>query len=189
MESKRFNPAKIEKLNNPERLKELPVSFIATQAGLVEPEVIVDLGAGTGLYSRAFAELFAHSIIYALDISSVMVEWMVEHVVPRYPRIKPLVMDDGIVPLENESVDFLLMVNLHHEIDDAETTVREAHRVMKKGAGIAISDWRKEEMEIGPSMAIRVDEREVADDLKRRGFRDIRTFNQFRYNYLLIARR
>jgi ubiquinone/menaquinone biosynthesis C-methylase UbiE len=189
MESKRFNPAKLAKLNNPERLKELPISFMAAQAKLNDPRVIVDLGAGTGLYSRAFAEMFTNCTIYALDVSSVMVEWMVEHVVPRYPRIKPLVMDDGIVPLENESVDFLLMVNLHHEIDDAEATVREAHRVMKKGAGIAISDWRKEEMEIGPSMAIRVDEREVADDLKRRGFRDIRTFNQFRYNYLVIARR
>lgn len=189
MASKRFNPAKLEKLNNPERLSELPVSFIATRAGLVEPEVIVDLGAGTGLYSRAFAELFTNSIIYALDVSSVMVEWMAEHVVPRYPRIKPLIMDDGVVPLEDESVDFLLMVNLHHEIDDAEATVREAHRVLKKGAAIAISDWRKEEMEIGPSVAIRVDERQVADDLKRNGFRDIRTFNQFCYNYLVIARR
>ena len=187
MSQKRFNPAKLDKLNNPERIAELPLSFLSDKAALNDPQVIIDLGAGTGLFSRALVDYFPHCTIYAYDVSEVMVDWMHANVVPNYPRVVPRLMTDGQVGEADGFADFLLMVNLHHEIDDPLITLQESYRLVKAGGSIAISDWRKEEMDKGPSVKIRVDSKEVKHQLQEVGFFDITIYDEFRYNYLVIG--
>jgi len=50
-----FNPKKLEKLNNPDRLKAIPPEFIWGKLNLVDPRYLLDLGAGTGMFSIAFS--------------------------------------------------------------------------------------------------------------------------------------
>ncbi|THB79101.1 MAG: class I SAM-dependent methyltransferase [Desulfobulbaceae bacterium] len=187
MSGKCFNPAKLEKLNNPERIAELPMSFLCDKAALSDPQVIIDLGAGTGLFSRALVDYFPHCTVYAYDVSKVMVDWMQANVVPHYPRVVPRLMADGQVDAADGFADFLLMVNLHHEIDNPLKTLQESYRLVKTGGSIAISDWRKEEMDKGPSVKIRVDAMEVKHQLQEVGFLDITVYDDFRYNYLVIG--
>ena len=66
---KKFNPQKLDKLNNPERLKTIPPDVIIRKLNIIDCQNIVDIGAGTGLFSRAFSKLFKNSIVYALDVS------------------------------------------------------------------------------------------------------------------------
>lgn len=187
MSGKRFNPAKLAKLNNPERIAELPASFLQEKAALVEPQVVIDLGAGTGLFSRALADYFPHCTVYAYDISEVMVNWMQHNVVPDYPRVIPRLMADGQVPEADGMADFLLMVNLHHEIDNPLATLEESFRLVKAGGAIAISDWRKEKMAHGPSEKIRVSAAVVQHQLQDVGFLKVKIYTEFRYNYLVIG--
>lgn len=189
MSNNRFNPEKLEKLNNPDRIKEMPIDFMSEKAGLNKPQVIIDLGAGTGLFSKALADYHSGCQIYACDISQVMVDWMSENVKPNYENIYPMLMDDAKVHLNDEVADFLLMVNLHHEIDKHEYTVQEAYRLIKKGGSIAISDWRKEEMPKGPSIEIRVDSSEIKQQLEDAGFTQVQIFTEFRHNYLVVAKK
>lgn len=189
MSNKRFNPAKLEKLNNPDRVKELPIDFLSHKAGLENPKVIIDLGAGTGLFSKALAEFHKTSTVYAFDVSPVMVDWMKENVAPDFDRVVPRLMDDASIDMDDEVADFLLMVNLHHEIDNPINTIAESYRLIKRGGSIAISDWRKEEMEKGPSFDIRVSPDEIKSQLEDVGFTEVQIFDQFRFNYLVVARK
>ena len=87
MGSKRFNPKKLEKLNNPERVIEVPVATILKRAGIKNPGVVIDLGAGTGLFSKEIAGFYNQCKIYACDISEVMIEWMNNNITGKYQNI------------------------------------------------------------------------------------------------------
>jgi ubiquinone/menaquinone biosynthesis C-methylase UbiE len=187
MEEKRFNPANLERLNNPEREKEFPLDVILYKTKIELPEVIVDLGAGTGFFSIPFAEEFPDSRIYACDISDKMVNWLKENVASKYKNIIPLKMDDSKVPLNSSTADFLFMVNLHHELDNPEETLMECHRLLKSKGKIAISDWRKEIMDHGPSIEIRYEPDEVKAQLLNTGFQNIIIDINFPNNFLIIA--
>ncbi len=184
---KRFDPKKLRKLNNPEREKIFPVDFVAQKTGLKDPGVIIDYGAGTGFFSVRFIGKYSRSRIYAVDISDVMVEWMDENIAPQYSSITPVLMQDNRVPLEDSCADFLFMVNLHHELDEPVKALEESHRLLKPGGTIAISDWKKEEMDRGPSIEIRYKTEDVEGELKDAGFLNIRTYTDLPDNFLIIA--
>lgn len=189
MEEKRFNPGKLEKLNNPIRLKEFPTDYILKLTGLANPKVIIDLGAGTAFFSAPFARLFPDCKIYTCDISDIMIDWMEKNIVPQYDNIFPMKMTGNQVPLENNVADFIFMVNLHHELDSPEETLRECYRLLRTGGTIAISDWRKEKTEQGPSYDLRCEPDEVGLQLKSTNFDEITEYTDFPNNFLVIAKK
>ncbi|HLF35253.1 MAG TPA: methyltransferase domain-containing protein [Cyclobacteriaceae bacterium] len=187
MEGKRFDPAKLHKLNNPERLKELPVARILELAKVERPEVIIDLGAGTGLFSIELAKIYPGSKIYACDISNIMINWMNEHIMMKYENIIPLRMEEYQVPLKDGIADFLLMINLHHELDEPVKTLTECHRILKPNGRLAISDWKKDRTEHGPPAEIRCDPGEIKEQLLNAGFNQINIHMEFVNNFLIAA--
>lgn len=187
MEERRFDPKKLEKLNDPERVLIFPPQLIIERANLDHPRTMIDLGAGTGFFSVQFAKFFKDCKIYAYDISEVMVDWMKENIVPENGNIIPQLMEDSQIQLEDQVADFLYMVNLHHELYNPEKTLAECHRLLKPSGKIAISDWRKEETGRGPSVEIRYEPDKVVDQLMNAGFKHIEVFDDLPQNFLIIA--
>ena len=58
MNDKRFDPKKLHKLNNPDRLLDLPPQYIWDKLNLqlTGADTFVDIGAGTGFFSIPFAD-------------------------------------------------------------------------------------------------------------------------------------
>ncbi|QGY46053.1 methyltransferase domain-containing protein [Maribellus comscasis] len=189
MEQKRFNPAKLERLNNPERSKIFPVDSIVKLTNIENPEVIIDLGAGTAFFSIPFARLYKSCKIYACDISEIMVDWMAKNIVPEYGNIYPMKISDNQIPLNDNIADLIFMVNLHHELDDPEGTLKECYRLLKPNGVIVISDWKKEDMEHGPSLELRYEPYEVKEQLLGTGFYEIQDYMDFPNNFLVTAKK
>lgn len=189
MEEKKFNPQKLDRLNNPERLKDFPTDFVIKQTLLNNPEVIIDIGAGTGFFSIPFAKKFNACSIYACDISDIMLNWMKENIVNQHKNIIPTKMDENKVSLEDNIADFLFMVNLHHELESPEKMLKECYRLLKSEGTIAISDWRKEQSERGPSVELRYKQNDVVSQLVRAGFQEVQSFTDFPNNFLVIAKK
>lgn len=189
MEEKRFNPAKLDKLNDPSRLKDFPVDFIMSHLWVRNPKTMVDIGAGTGFFSKHFAQQFPNSVIYALDISEVMINWMNKNIVNDYKNIIPLQMDDNMTHLQDQIADLVFMVNLHHELYHPDLMLKESYRILNSNGNIAISDWRKEATEQGPPRDIRLEPEQVEDQLKMAGFRNIQAFTNFPNNFLIIGQK
>jgi len=84
MNEKKFDPQKLQKLNNPQRLIDIPPDFVRAKLNTAKPAVLVEIGAGTAFFSIAFLQVFKPSTIYACDLSEVMINWVKENVSPKY---------------------------------------------------------------------------------------------------------
>jgi ubiquinone/menaquinone biosynthesis C-methylase UbiE len=102
--------------------------------GNPDPKVIVDVGAGTGLFACRFADLAPEAQIYAIDTEPVMVRWMLTHrPLHLCDRLHPRVGRESAIPLGSGEADLAVMINLHHELVDPLSTYRDVLRVLRIG--------------------------------------------------------
>lgn len=186
MENK-FDPKKLKKLNNPERLKDISPEYIWKKLQIVNPTVLVDIGAGTGFFTVPFLQYLENGKIYACDLSEIMIDWMKNNVCIKHPGVLPVKMEENTVPLENGIADLVYMINLHHELDNPEKILQESQRLLKSTGSIFIVDWKKEDMSEGPPTHIRCSVAQVKDELEGAQFRNIRIFDEMKKHFLVIA--
>ncbi|MFW6180878.1 MAG: class I SAM-dependent methyltransferase [Spirochaetota bacterium] len=183
----KFDPEKYRTLNDPRRLEDIPVGRLWESMGLRDPRVLVDIGAGTGLFSRAFAAYVPGGTVYACDISETMVEWMKQNVCPGYPNIVALRMRPSSVPLADRIADAVYMINVHHELDAPGETLREAFRLLKEGGRLCIVDWKKAPMPEGPPLHARCAPEEVERQAARAGFKAVTAYDELPKHFLVVA--
>ncbi len=165
-----FDSKKLEKLNNPTRINAINPDFIWELLKLKNPKVLVDIGAGTGIFSIEFSKKIDNSTIYACDISDVMINWMNENIIPSNPSIKTVLLNDSSLPIDNTAADLVFMITLHHELDNPKSILNESYRILKKGGKILIVDWKKNDFKQGPPQDIRVKPENVKVQLEECGF-------------------
>ncbi len=188
MTDKKFNPKQIEKLNNPKRYDIHNPELIWETLGLENPEVLIDVGAGTGFFSKPFADKIPDGKVYACDTSEVMLEWLKENLSSEYEdRILPMKTEENSIDLGDKIADLVFMIMLHHELDDPLLMLQEAKRLLKSGGKIMIVDWKKEEMPVGPPLELRIEADVIEDQLRQTGFSDIVQHNVLPLNSFLVA--
>jgi SAM-dependent methyltransferase len=189
--SRRFDPSRLQRLNNPERLRDIPPDLIWSRLAMppLKEATFVEVGAGTGFFSRQFLDYTGGGRVFACDVSPVMVDWMRENVTEEYPDVIPMLMEDNLIPLEDSSADLVYSINLHHELDDPAAMLREARRLLKDSGKLFIADWRREPMQRGPRLEIRYETEEVRDQLAKSGFSVMETFEGLPMQFLIVARR
>ncbi len=187
MHDKKFNPKKLKKLNNPERLNDTPPGLIWSRLKLDHSDVLVDIGAGTGFFSVPFVNLTKTGKIYACDISDIMLDWMKEHICPKNKNVIPVKMEENHVELPSGAADLVFMINLHHELSDPERLLKECARLLKKGGKVAVIDWKKEEMEQGPPLEIRCIPTDVKKQMERAGLRRLESYHDMTKHFLVFG--
>lgn len=191
MSGHRFDPAKLDRLNDVARLDDLVPDLVWSAFAAPDARVVVEPGAGTGMFAREFAaRMMPGGTLYAADISSDMIAWMTEHLqLAGGTQIVPLQADATSLPLENASADLVYMINLHHELDDIPASLAEAFRVLAPGGRIGIVDWKKEPTPKGPPMEHRVAADDIAAQLTAAGFGAATAHPVLRYHSVVTATR
>ncbi|MGV8083137.1 MAG: class I SAM-dependent methyltransferase [Coriobacteriia bacterium] len=186
----KFDLAKLEKLNDPGRLVDIDPVRMWDALGNPDPRVIVEIGAGTGLFSATFAEKAPQATVYAVDIEPTMIEWVTEHRVEAFGgRLVPVLGEESRVPLADEIADLVFMVNVHHEFADPAATYAEALRLLAPGGQVLAVDWAPVESPKGPPLEIRVTAEELARFLSEAGFVDVVVHEPLRWHSLVTGRR
>jgi len=173
-DDRKFDPARAERLNDPKRLELLVPEVMWSVAAVTAPHVIVDIGAGSGLVSVAFARLAPDATVYAADVSAEMLAYLVAHLPDDVRgRVFPILSEEARVPLGDGIADLVTMVTLYHELDDPAATLRDAHRLLAPDERLLVVDWTKEQTASGPPVAHRVTGVEIATAVAAAGFEDV----------------
>lgn len=186
----KFNVAQLERLNDEGRFDSLPPEVMWRALGDPSPRAIVDIGAGTGLFSCRFAEMAPGAQVYAVDTEPTMVRWMLEHR-PQYlcERLHPVLGQETVVPVGTGEADLAVMINLHHELADPRATYREALRVLRIGGQLLVADWAPSDEQAGPPQHVRASRGLIAGMLSVVGFESVVAHTDLPRHSLLTARK
>ena len=137
---------------------------------LAPDAVVADIGAGTGYFSVRLANMLPRGRVYAVDIEPDMVRYLAERA-KREKRVNMVaVAGEPGDPKLPAGVDLVLMVDVHHHIDDRVRYFRALRDSLKPGARVAIIDFRPD-APMGPPRSARLPAEAVIDELKQAGYR------------------
>jgi len=110
----------------------------------LQPQSILDIGCGTGFFTRLLAEKYKKAHIYASDIS----ETMVCHTQQQFPRRMPwqrkyhhAVSDAVALPFKKASFDLVTSNLAMQWVPEAQAMMQEMRRVLKPGGLILFSTF------------------------------------------------
>ena len=168
----KFDVSNKNKLDNEWRREHLPATTTLERLGLTQEDTVADIGCGIGYFSIPAAEIVGkRSKVFALDTAEEMldeVEKRTAHV--SVDNIVTIRTGEYDLILPDETVTFALLVNVLHEIEDKTRFLREIHRVLKPGGRLAVIEWDKRPMEMGPSMDHRIAREDAIREVKTCGF-------------------
>lgn len=186
-----FDPKEMAKLDNPERSAMLPAKTLLMKCGLKTADYMLDFGAGTGFFAIPASSIVGpEGMIYAVDISELMLMELSKRVQEKRIRNIVFILEDGNpLPIEDKSIDFILLAFVFHEFEYREIVLKELRRVLKRFGKIVIFEWKKIKTEKGPPVEDRIDEVELNDALEKAGFTVQRVLNLNDSHYGVVGNR
>jgi ubiquinone/menaquinone biosynthesis C-methylase UbiE len=150
--AEQFDPSHASKLENPERLVELPPAKLIGLLRLTGAETVVDFGAGAGMYSLPIAEALPHGTLYAVDEQQVLLDQLRLKLSerPLAGRVRPLLTVENHVPLPDGAGDRVLMINVLHHIFDEPTALAEVGRLLRPGGLLVLAEFARMDRPVGP---------------------------------------
>jgi ubiquinone/menaquinone biosynthesis C-methylase UbiE len=162
--------------------------------GLKRDTVMLDVACGVGKYSVAASEIIGYEgVIYAVDLWEEGINSLKQTVAEKgIKNIRPILGDvSKYIPLEDRSIDVVLMATVLHDLIEVNTekgTLNEVKRVLRPGGRLVIIEFKKIEGPPGPPVAIRLSPEETEKIVSGYGFKDEKVVDVGPYNYVSLFR-
>lgn len=187
-ESRKFDPARAPLLDSAERDAFLPDGTLVDLLELTGTETVLDYGAGSGRVALAAAGRLGDGKVIAVDESPEMLALLRERVADAV-NIEVVAIHDNAVPLDDESVDRILAINVLHEVR-GENALAEMHRLLSPTGLLLVADWDRERPSPpGPPAHLRYSRSEAAEECAAAGFEVQPIDAELPYHFVLSARR
>ena len=150
---------------------------------------VADIGAGTGLFTRLFAETVGRrGKVYAVDISRPFIDNILR--MPRKKNQAPIV---GIVNSPTDtllppgSIDLAFISDTYHHFEAPEPTMKSIHRALRPKGLLVVIDFKREPGKSSPWVIehVRGGKAETIAEIERAGFKLIEDRDFLRDNYFL----
>ena len=149
---------------------------------------VADLGAGTGYFSHHLARAVGtHGTVFAVDVEPNLVVHLRERAErEQTENVVPVLASTNDARLPPGRVDFVLIVDTYHHIDDRLHYLVRLKRALSKGGRVAIVEWQKRELPVGPEMEHKVARELVVDEMTSAGYRLVGEPEVLPYQYVLV---
>jgi ubiquinone/menaquinone biosynthesis C-methylase UbiE len=187
----KFDPQKIEKLEDPKRLKIFAPDSLFKKFQLNNFNYVLDFGVGSGFYLPYLLKILRpNGKIYALDIQKELLDYAKEKG-KKFDWVEKvdfvLVKEKDSLPFEENFFDFVYLAFTLHELEDPIFTLQEIKRVLKEGGKLLIIDWNKEQRDMGPPPSEVFSYKEIEIFLKSLDFKILEAKENYLYIYIFLA--
>jgi ubiquinone/menaquinone biosynthesis C-methylase UbiE len=165
----KFDIKNIEKLDNPERRRTMPPEEILEKFNIKDDGVLLDVGCGIGYFTIPAARFLKNNKAVGIDIMPEILD-IAREKAEKISNIEFKVSKEYSFPLENESVKYVFISNVIHEVEDRELYLKEVRRVLEEGGYLLIIDWEKKETKMGPPIHERISKDEMKELCIKSGF-------------------
>jgi ubiquinone/menaquinone biosynthesis C-methylase UbiE len=134
----------LERTNRDEEEKtELLIEVLDVQPG----EIVADLGAGTGYFTRRLAKKVGErGVVYAVDIQQEMLDLLTNKLAGlQISNVRPVLGTVADPKLPPASVDTVLMVDVYHEFSHPHEMMQAICNALKPGGRVAFVEFRRED--------------------------------------------
>ena len=179
----------VERFENPDRLRWQKPDLVIQKLGDLSSKTIADIGAGTGYFAFPLAELAGK--VLAIDIDQRFLDLINKK---NEALEKPLPIETRLVTehdplLMPGETDVVLVANTYHHIMERTEYFRAVREKLATNGLLAIVDFKKEELPVGPPVDIKLSPGSVVDELDDAGFSNISVDTQsLEYQYIILAR-
>lgn len=151
--AEKFHPHHADRLENPERLVELPPENVLRLLALTGAETVVDFGAGTGMYTLPVAQALPDGHVVAVDEHDELLDYLRDKLtraaVPE-GRVIMVATKENRVPLSDGGADRVLAINVLHHIWDEPAALDELRRLLRPGGRLVVVEFAKMDRPVGP---------------------------------------
>ena len=131
----------IDHMERPERLERIHVDRVVRTLQLAPGSAVADIGAGSGLFTRAMAKQVAPGVVHAVDINPNLLTH-----IERSAQEAGLTNIQTILAAEDdprlpEILDLVFICDTLHYIENPEQYLRELHAHVRPGGRVAIIDF------------------------------------------------
>jgi ubiquinone/menaquinone biosynthesis C-methylase UbiE len=164
-----------------------PAELVAA-LGLARGSVVADLGAGTGyLSSRLAAAVGPEGTVLAVETEpNLVVHLRARAEREKTPNVVPVLASPAEARLPVGLVDLILVVDTYHHFDDRRTYLRALRRFLRPSGRVAIVDWQKRELPVGPAMDHKLPREQVLEEMRASGYRLAAEHTMLPYQYFLV---
>jgi ubiquinone/menaquinone biosynthesis C-methylase UbiE len=141
-----IGPGSADWLERSDREEEQKPDEIIRKMALKNGDVVADIGAGTGYFTRRLAKAVAPSgRVYAVDIQPEMLSHLRENMEKAGARNVVVILGETDDPkLPRESLDWILLVSTYHEMQQPKASLAKMREALKPSGKVALVESRLE---------------------------------------------
>jgi len=187
----KFNPKNKHKLDNPERRKAMPPKETLEKLMLLEGDKVADVGCGIGYFTIPASEIVGTTgKVYAIDTSLEMLACLSEEIKDNsFENIELIKAEEYSAKLKDNSLDFILISYVIHEIEDKGKFLESYLHKLKSGGRLAIIEWKKVESKSGPPFNHRIGLEELSKLLTDHNIKLLKEIELSGNHYGIIAKK
>jgi ubiquinone/menaquinone biosynthesis C-methylase UbiE len=163
---------------------------IVEASGVSPGMVVADIGAGTGLFTRLFAErVGVEGRVYAVDISRPFIENIIKSARDHgFTNVEGVVNNHKDVALRPDSIELAFMVDTYHHFEYPASMLASIHESLSSGGRLIVIDFRRDPQHSSRWVMghVRAGKNLVIDEITKAGFRLIDDKALLRTNYYLV---
>jgi arsenite methyltransferase len=159
---------------------QLPHQVIAA-LNLHPGEVVADIGAGSGYFTRRLAPHAEK--VYAVDIDAALLDVLKRNAPANVVTVLAAPDDPKLPPA---SVDLVFFCDVLHHIGNRPAYFEKLKKALKPGGRVVNIDFYKKPLPVGPPESMKLSEQQVEQEFATAGFRKLKQVDTLPYQYFLV---